>query len=153
MQTGSETLQRRNIQGVRSFFPEDRKNVNTEVAFPLPHRCWRKLRSHVPFPCVNGVLKRLALDGDGNASATTIDFCHEQIVFSASGTFRHHIEIANQMTSTLSRDRPVWFLNVFVKQRVRFAVLHLKTTFLKPPGEALGLFSSLCPLSALRQRL
>jgi len=76
-------------------------------------------------------LETFTLDGDGNASTTTIDFCHEQIVFSASGTFGQGIEIANQMTSTLSRDRPIRLLNVLVKQRVRFAVLHLKTTFLK----------------------
>jgi len=54
-------------------------------------------------------------------------------VFPASGTLGHDAEIANQMTGTLGRDRSIWPLNIFVKQRVRPAVLHLKTTFLKPP--------------------
>jgi hypothetical protein len=117
----------------------------------LSHRCRRELRGHFPFPRINGVLKRLALDRDENAATTPIDFRHEQIVFPASGTFRHDTEIADHVTSTFSCDRPIQVLNVFVKQRVRFAVLHLKAAFLKPPLRHWASFPA-CALVALRRK-
>jgi hypothetical protein len=44
-------------------------------------------------------------------------------VFPASGTLGQDAEIANRMTGTLGRGRSIWPLNIFVKQRVRPAVL------------------------------
>ena len=37
-QRGSESLQGSDVQSVRSFLSEGRKDVGSEVAFPLPYR-------------------------------------------------------------------------------------------------------------------
>src|SRR6266403_1469657 len=107
--------------------------MDSEVAFPLPHRCRRELRRYIFLPSINGIPECLALYRGWDTATTPVDIRHEQIVFSASGTFRHEVEVTNKLTSTLGDNRPVRFLNVPVEQRVRFAVLHLKTSFLIPP--------------------
>ena len=94
--------------------------MHSKVAFPLPYRRRRQLRSYILFPCVNRIVEGFASNRGGNTPTTPVDIRHEQIVLSASGTFRHDAEVTNQLTSTLSSDRPAWLLNVFVVQRVRF---------------------------------